>query len=52
MVRGLEFRIYEIEELYYLCSKNKGTDQLRSHCTFVFAYAKSRFSHNAAHMLL
>ena len=32
MVRGLKFRIYEVEELYYLCSENKGTDQLRSYC--------------------
>ena len=25
------------EELYYPCSENKGADQLRSHCAFVFA---------------
>ena len=34
---------------------NKGADQLRGVtaqliCTFVFAYAKSRFSHEAAHV--
>ena len=34
--------------LYYLCSKNKDADQLTS--AFVFAYAKSRFSHHMAHM--
>ena len=29
MVRGLKFRIEGVEGLYYLCSENKGTDQLR-----------------------
>ena len=29
MARGLKFRIYEVEGLYYLCSENKGADQLR-----------------------
>ena len=33
--------------MYYLCSENKGTDQLR---IFVFAYAKFRFSHDEAHI--
>ena len=40
-------------------AKNKGadhSDQLRSYwqliCVFVFTYAKSRFSHDAAHMVL
>ena len=32
MARGLKFRIYEEEGLYYLCSENKGADQLRSYC--------------------
>ena len=60
MARGLKFRIYEVEGLYYLCSENKGTDQLRGHregnreakliCVFVFAYAKKRLSHNGAHI--
>ena len=40
--------------LYYLCSQNKGTDQLRSYCAadlqFCFRiYAKRRFSHDATH---
>ena len=43
--------------MYYLCSENKGTDQLRSYCevtaklicAFVFAQAKTQFSHDAAH---
>ena len=30
MARALKFQISEEEGLYYLCSKNKGTDQLRS----------------------
>ena len=29
--RCLEFQIYEEEEVYYPCSKNKGADQLRSY---------------------
>ena len=28
MARGLKFRIYEVEELYYPHSENKGADQL------------------------
>ena len=29
MARGLKFRNYVVEGLYYPCSENKGTDQLR-----------------------
>ena len=55
MAGGLKFRIYVEEGLYYLCSENKGADQLRGYreaqiCIFVFAYAKSRFSHDEAHI--
>ena len=28
MARGLKFSIEKVEGLYYLCSKNKGADQL------------------------
>ena len=28
MARGLKFLITKVEGLYYLCSENKGTDQL------------------------
>ena len=28
MARGLKFRIIEVEELSYLCSENKGADQV------------------------
>ena len=31
--RCLKFRIQEEEELYYLCSKNKGADQVCTYCT-------------------
>ena len=43
MAKGSKFRIYELEGLYYLCSKSKGADQLRG-------YTKIRFSHDAAHI--
>ena len=29
--RGLNFRIKKVEGLYYLCSENKGADQLRGY---------------------
>ena len=41
MARGLKFRIEIVEELYYLCSENKGSDQ-----SLFFAYAKGWFSHD------
>ena len=54
MVIGLKFRILEVERLYYLYSKTKVqiscTVTLQLICTFVFAYSKSRFSHDAAHL--
>ena len=31
MARGLKFCIYEVGVLYYLCSENKGADQLRGY---------------------
>ena len=37
MARSLKFRIYE-EELYCLCSENKGADQLCSYCIFFFLH--------------
>ena len=47
MARSLKFPIYEEEELYYLCSENKGADQLRSYCEadlrLCFHMQKSRF---------
>ena len=41
--------MYAVGGLYYPCSENKNADQLR---VFVFAYAKIRFSHDAAHVYL
>ena len=32
MARDWKFRILEVEGLYYLCSENKGADQLRDYC--------------------
>ena len=32
VARSLRFRIWKVEEWYYLCSENKGADQLRSYC--------------------
>ena len=64
MARGLKFRIYEEEGLYYPCSENKGADQLRGYreadlrlcfhiCKMlVFAYVKCWFSHDAANIIL
>ena len=52
MARGLKFQIQEEEGLYYLFREKRGADQLpcyrASDMPFIFAYAKSRFSHNAA----
>ena len=31
MARGLKFRIKKVEGSYYLCSENKGADQLRGY---------------------
>ena len=31
MARCLKFRIWEVEGLYYICSENKGADQLRGY---------------------
>ena len=31
MARGLKFCILEVEELYNLCSENKGADQFRGY---------------------
>ena len=56
MARDLKFRIYLEEVSYYPCSENKGADQLRGYrkadlrlCFRI--YAKSWFSHGAAHIM-
>ena len=54
IARGLKFRTKVVEGFYYTCSENKGADQLHGYreadLLFVFAYAKSRFSHDEAHI--
>ena len=45
-----------MEGLYYLCSENKGADQLRGYreadLRLCFRICKSRFSHDEAHMFV
>ena len=54
MARGLKFRIYVEEGLYYLFSENKGADQLRGYreadLHLCFRICKCWFSHDAAHI--
>ena len=47
MARGLKFRIYKVDGLYYLSSDNKDADQHRGHRI----YAKRLFSHDATQMI-
>ena len=55
IARGLKFRIYKEEGLYYLCSENKGADQLCSYreadLGLCFRICKSLVSHDAALIL-
>ena len=53
MVRGMQFGIKEVEGLHYLCSEKTKTliscmVTMQLICGFVFAYAKSWFSHEGA----
>ena len=52
IARGLKFWIWTVEGLGFICNENKDTDLLPGYliCAFVFAYAKSWFSHDAAHI--
>ena len=54
--RGLKFRIKKVEGLYYLCSENKGADQLRGYreadLRLCFRIAKCWFSRDAAQLFL
>ena len=56
MARELKFQIKIEEGSHYPCSENKGADQLRSYCAadlhLCFCIAKSRFSHDEAHIYL
>ena len=56
MVRGWNFWIWKVEELYYPCSENKGTDQLRGYreadlCLCFRIDADCLFSSAAAHFI-
>ena len=55
MARGLKFRLKKVEELYYLCSENKGADQLRGYreadLRLCLRICKCWFSHDAAHFI-
>ena len=56
IARGLKFQIKKVEGLYYLCSENKGADQLRGYreadLRLCFPYAKHWFSHDVAQLVL
>ena len=44
MARGLKFRIYDVEGLYYLPSENKGADQLCGYLLCLGIHVKQVFS--------
>ena len=53
MSKALKFPIWKVEPLYYLCSENKGADQLSGYLAAdicVFVYTKGGFYHDAAHL--
>ena len=56
MARGSKFLIWVVEGLYYLCSENKGADQLRGYREadlrlFFSHMQKIRFSYDEAHII-
>ena len=55
IARALEFRIKAVKGLYYLCSENKGADQMPGYhaadLPLCFHICKSRFSHDAAQLI-
>ena len=42
MDRGLKFRVYIVEGLHYLCSENKGADQLHGDLRLCFRIYKTQ----------
>ena len=54
MARGLKFRTQKEEGLYYVCSENKGVDQLRGNreadLRLCFRICICWFSHDGAHL--
>ena len=55
MARGLKFPVKEVEGLYYLCSENKGADQLCGYhaadLRLCFCICR-KFSYDTAHIFL
>ena len=53
MTKGLKFQVKEVEDMYVAKSKALISLGLTMQliCAFVSAYAKSRFSHDAAHLI-
>ena len=49
MARGMKFQMQEVERFYYLCSENKGTDQLCGYRAADLHLCFGIFSHNTAH---
>ena len=49
---GLKFCMFEVKGLYYLCSTNKGADQLHraADLQICFRICKKQISHDAAHI--
>ena len=51
---GLKFRIQKVEGLYYPCSEKKALISFavtaKLICVFVFAFTKTRLSHDDVHM--
>ena len=56
MARGLKFRIQKAEGLYYPCSETKALISFavtaKLICVFVYAYTKTRFSHDEAQIIM
>ena len=56
MARGLKFQSWKVEGLYYLCSENKGADQLHGYCAadlhLCFCICKNSVSHKTAHIIM
>ena len=52
LTRDLKFGIWKVEGLYYLCSENKGADQLPDYreADLGLCFRKCWFSHEVAHM--
>ena len=55
IARGLKFRIYKVEKLVCVAKKKALISfavTAKLVCVLVFAYAKSRISHDTAHIIL